>query len=57
MAFQSLDKKSDGDFNSLFRDFDQCAELLIKKLTAFVSSEGQTGNLAYWLSQWTLEVG
>ena len=53
MAFQSLDKKSDDEFNSQFLDFDQCAELLIKNLTAFVSQFQQTGDLAYWLSQWT----
>ena len=37
VAFQSFDKKSDDDFNSRFCEFDQCAELLIKNLIAFVS--------------------
>ena len=51
MAFQSSDKKSDDEFNSRFLDFDQCAELLIKNMTAFVSPDEQVGDLAYWLSR------
>ena len=53
MAFQSLDKKSDDEFNLRFLDFDQCAELLIKNMTAFVSGIGQIGDLAHWLSRGT----